>query len=498
MAANLLADEGWDVVVVETAPGPGGAVRSGELTLPGWTHDRFSAFYPFAAASPVVRGLGLEEWGLRWRHSPHVLAHPFDDGTCAVLSRDLATTAASLDALRAGDGEAWRSLYATWERAGTAIVDAITSPLPPVRPALRMGRAIGLRRVPSFARFALQSAQTIARERFRGPGGGALLVGNALHTDLSPGSPPSGAIAWVLACLGQEVGWPAAEGGAGRITRALVDRLAARGGVVRCGQRVVKVEVRAGRAVAVETADGTTYDAVRAVVATTGAPALFLELLDPEHVPARVRRRMMRFEYDQSTVKVDWALDRPIPWVAEGARASAGLHVAGSTEEMVRYAAELGAGLVPERPYLVMGQMTLADPTRSPAGTETAWAYTHLPQSRADADADEVADRMEAQIERFAPGFRSAILARHVASPAALERANANLVGGAVGGGSSRLRQQLLLRPGPRLARGITPVEGLFLGSASIHPGGGVHGAPGATAAGAALAAWRRRQRRSA
>lgn len=473
-------------------------MRSGELTLPGWTHDLFSAFYPFAAASPVMSALHLEDWGLRWRRSPGVLAHPFEDGRCALLSRDVETTAASLDALGRGDGDAWRALYATWERAGSAIVAAITAPLPPVGPALRVGAALGPLRIPAFARFALLSAQAIAARWFRGPGGAALLAGNALHTDLTPGSSPSGVIGWVLTCLGQEVGWPVPEGGAGRLSGALLDRLRARGGRVLCRERVVGIDVRGGRAVAVRTAGGTSYDASRAVVATTGAPALFLELLAPEHVPAAVRRRMKRFEYDHATVKVDWALDRPIPWVADEARTSAGVHVAGAIEEMIRYASELEAGLVPERPYLVMGQMTLADPTRSPAGTETAWAYTHVPQRRADADADEVADRMEAQVERFAPGFRSAILARHVFSPRALEQANANLVGGAVGGGSARLRQQLILRPGPRLARGITPVGGLFLGSASIHPGGGVHGAPGATAARAALAAWRRRHRRRA
>jgi phytoene dehydrogenase-like protein len=476
--------------VVEAAPEPGGAVRSGELTLPGYTHDLFSAFYPLAAASPVIRALRLDRWGLRWRHAPAVLAHPLDDGRCALLSTNLTTTAASLDSFAPGDGAAWRSLYELWERTGRALLDAITRPLPAVPPALRLAGALRPRGIVPFARFALLPATRMAAERFRGAGGGVLLAGNALHTDVSPASSPSGIFAWLLVCLGQQIGWPVPAGGAGKVTDALVARLRARGGSIECNARATRIEVRGGRAVAVGTSKGV-FDAARAVIATTGAPALFTELLAPEHVPPRIRERLQRFEYDHATVKVDWALDRPVPWSADEARTSAAVHVGGSMEEMIRYASELDAGLIPGRPFLVMGQMNVADPTRSPEGTETAWAYTHIPQ-RARVDGDEVADRMEAQIERFAPGFRATIRARHVFDPAEMEETNPNLVGGAVNGGSAQLHQQLLFRPAPGLSRGTTPVKGLYLGSASIHPGGGVHGAPGATAARAALAADRR------
>ncbi|HEV2755448.1 MAG TPA: NAD(P)/FAD-dependent oxidoreductase [Actinomycetota bacterium] len=493
VAANLLADRGWDVVVLEAAPEPGGAVRSGELTLPGFTHDLFSAFYPLAAASPVIRGLELERWGLEWRHAPAVLAHPLEDGRAALLSTDVEETAASLDAIAPGDGNAWKELYALWRRTGDAVIAAITQPLVPAVPALRLAGALRTG-IPSFVRFGLLSATRLADEHFRGPGGGEIVAGNALHTDLSPTMSPSGFYGWLLASLGQHVGWPVPAGGAGRLTGAMASRLRARGGEVVCGTRVTRIEVRGGRAVAALTADGDAHAARKAVIATTGAPALFGELLDPADVPPRVRDRMERFEYDHATVKVDWALDAAIPWAAPDVRRSAAVHVGGSMDEMVRYASQIDLGMVPDRPFLVLGQMNVADPSRSPAGTETVWAYTHVPQrpARPVASWEDVVDGMEAQIERFASGFRSRIKARHVFTPETMEATNANLVGGAVNGGSAKLHQQLFFRPAPGLARGKTPIKGLYLGSASVHPGGGVHGAPGANAARAALAAERR------
>ena len=493
VAANLLADAGWEVVVLEAAPEPGGAVRSGELTVPGFTHDLFSAFYPLAMASPILRRLDLQSWGLEWRHAPAVLAHPMDDGRCALLSTDVDATAASLDTFVAGDGDLWRSLYDLWCRTGDSIIAAVTGPLPPVGPAARL--AAGLRTaLPSFTRFGLLPATRFAEEHFRGAGGGALIAGNALHTDLSPWMSPSGFYGWLLASIGQEMGWPVPAGGAGNLTRALVRRFEARGGSVLCDRRVERIEVRGGRAVAVVTDGGDALDASRAVIATTGAPALFEELLDPADVPARLRERMGRFEYDHATVKVDWALDGPVPWTAPEARSAAAVHLGGDMHAMVRYASQIELGMVPDRPFLVLGQMNVADPSRSPAGTATVWAYTHLPQRprRAVTSWDAIADEMEEQVERFAPGFRTLVRARHVFTPELMQRTNANLVGGAVNGGTAKLHQQLFFRPAVGLSRGRTPIKGLFLGSASIHPGGGAHGAPGANAAKAALAADRR------
>ena len=305
----------------------------------------------------------------------------------------------------------------------------------------------------------------------------------------------------VLIGLGQDVGWPVPEGGAGALTGALVARLRAAGGRVVCGERVERVLVRGNRAVGVRCADGREVGARRAVLADVGAPQLYVSLLEREHVPARVLSAMRRFQYDSGTVKVDWALDGPIPWTAAGAARAGTLHVSGGIDGLSLQANELERGQVPGEPFLLIGQYAHFDPSRQPPGHETAWAYTHVPQRvLGDAGGDGIsgswdrgevermAERMEARLERVAPGFRDRVLARHVAGPRELEAANANLVGGALNGGTAQLHQQLVLRPIPGLGRAETPVRGLFLASASAHPGGGVHGACGANAARAALA----------
>jgi phytoene dehydrogenase-like protein len=508
VAANLLADAGWGVVVLEAEPDPGGAVRCGELTEPGFVHDRFSAFYPLGASSPVLNSLGLDRYGLRWRRSPVVLAHPLADGRCPVLSTDLDETCASLDADAPGDGDAWRRLYGLWERVGGPLLDALMTPFPPVRAGARLAARLGPAGLLRFARFALLSVQRMAEEEFSGDGGPLLLTGAALHTDLAPDSAVSSMFGWLLCGLGQQVGFPVPEGGSGRLTQALVDRLAARGGRVVCGTRVTKVVVRDGRAAGVLTADGDEVAARRAVVADVGAPALYRDMVGAEHLPGRVLDDLRRFQYDNSTVKVDWALDGPIPWAAEAARRAGTVHLAEGVDHFVESSCDLVEGRIPARPQLVMGQMAVADPTRSPAGTETAWAYTHVPQKvRGDAggslkgiwdfaEAEAFADRIETQIEALAPGFRGLIRGRYVATPPILEASNANLVGGAVNGGTAQIHQQLVFRPIPGLARPETPVRGLFLGSSSAHPGGGVHGGCGSNAARAALAHDRLRRAR--
>jgi phytoene dehydrogenase-like protein len=506
VAANLLADAGWSVVVLEAETDPGGAVRSGELTLPGFLHDRFSAFYPLGAGSPVMQGLGLERYGLRWRRSPLVLAHPLPDGRCPVLSMDLDETCASLDADVPGDGEAWRRLYGLWERVGGPLLESLMTPFPPVRGGARLAAKLGPTGLVRFARFALLSVQRLAEEEFSGEGPGLLLTGLALHTDLAPESAASSIFGWLLGGLGQQIGFPVPEGGSGQLTAALVARLEARGGRVVCNTRVSRVVVRDGRAVAVVTAEGDEVAAGRAVVADVGAPALYRDMVGPEHLPGSVLDDLRRFQYDNSTVKVDWALGGPIPWAAEAARRAGTVHLADGMDHFVEASSDLIMGRIPARPHLVLGQMGVADPTRSPAGTETVWAYTHVPQKvHGDAggdlkglwdfdEAEAFADRIEAEIERLAPGFRSLIRGRYVATPPLLEASNANLVGGAVNGGSAQLHQQLIFRPIPGLARAETPVRGLYLGSASAHPGGGVHGGCGSNAARAAMA-WDRLQR---
>ena len=500
VAANLLADAGWRVVVLEAQSTPGGAVRSSELVSPGFVADWCSSFYPLGFASPILRALDLEAHGLRWVHAPLALAHPAPGGCVTVAPGDVDGTAASLDQFAAGDGERWRKLYRRWDRIGDAILGALLSPFPPVRAALHVGRVAGVRDLPWLARTSLATVHGAARP-FDGVGGPLLLAGNTMHTDLSTHALTGSIFGWILAALAQDVGFPVPEGGAGTLTDALVARLRANGGELRCDARVTHIDVRGGRAVGVQTADGATVSAARAVLADTSAPALYRDLLDEHDVPWHTRRAMKRFQWDHATVKVDWSLAGPIPWSDEPARRAGVVHVTESLAHLDAYCSQLADGMVPARPFLIVGQMTTSDPTRSPAGTEAAWAYTHVPQKVRgdagdggirgvwdDADTARAADRIEAEIERLAPGFRALVRAREVLTPVRLEALDANLVGGAINGGTARVRQQLFLRPVPGLHGGVrTPVRGLFLASAGAHPGGGVHGAPGANAAHAAL-----------
>ena len=483
VAANVLADHGLQVVVFEAQDEPGGAVRSAQVTLPGYEHDLFSAFYPLAAASPAIRGLALEEHGLVWRRSPLVLAHPTVEGPTVLLSTDVDATAASLDAFAAGDGDRWRALYKRWLRIAEPFMDAFVTPFPP----LRAGARLGPRGVVELARLGLPSVRRLATAHFRGAGGPLLLTGNALHADFTPDSPGSALFGLLLTALGQQHGFPVPEGGAGRLTGALVRRLESRGGRVVCGSRVASVVIRGGRAAGVRLAHGHEEQAARGVIADTGAPQLYLGLVGREHLPARVRLGLRRFRYDDATVKVDWALTAPIPWADPAIGQAGTVHVGASMELLGAAAEDLERGRIPDRPFLVLGQYAAADPTRAPPGADSAWAYMHVPQG-ATPDLEHLAERIESEIERLAPGFRDRIAARRLAGPRELEAADANLVGGAINGGTAKLRQQLFLRPVPGLARPETGIRGLYLGSASAHPGGGVHGAPGAIAARALLA----------
>jgi phytoene dehydrogenase-like protein len=360
------------------------------------------------------------------------------------------------------------------------------TPLPAARSAF--GLATLGRDLPAFVRVALEPVRRLAETRFRGAGAARLLAGNALHADFRPESPLSGFFGWLLCSLGQDVGYPFPRGGAGELTAALVRRLEARGGTVTCSTRVEHVVVRDGRAVAVRIADGRELDARRAVLADVAAPSLFLRLLDRDDVAPRLLRGAQQFVWDWATVKVDWALDGPIPWTAAEARRAPVVHIAEDMDELSAWAAALERGVVPREPFVVLGQYAMGDETRAPAGKETAWAYTHVPQ-RARIDTAEIATRIEARVEELAPGFGALVLARHVAGPNDLERANENLVGGAINGGTAKLRQQLLWRPPGSFGRPETGIRGLYLASASAHPGGGVHGGPGAIAARCALRA---------
>jgi phytoene dehydrogenase-like protein len=501
VAANRLVDAGWSVLVLEAQPDVGGAVRSDRELDPDFVHDTFSAFYPLAAVSPTIRSFGLEEHGLRWLHAPAVLGHPFPDGAWALLHRERGRTAAGLEASTAGDGDAWLRLCDQWDRVGEHLVGGLLTPFPPVRHGL--GLLAGLRSAGGldFVKTLLTPAAELVGARFRGREAQLLIAGNAGHADIPLDAPGSGLMGLLLAMLGQTVGFPVPEGGAGRLTDALADRLRSRGGEIRTATNVTGILVEGGRAVGVHTHDGERFAAARAVVADVLAPTLYERLLDPAVVPARIRSSLRTFVLDPGTVKVDWALDGPVPWLQAPEAAPGTVHIADSLQDMNLALAQVHASTVPARPFLLAGQMTATDPSRSPAGTESFWAYTHVPQEFAgDAgdgaisgswdrdDCERMADRMQARVERLAPGFGSRVRARRVLGPRELEARDANLVGGALNGGTAQLHQQLVFRPLPGLGRAETPVRGLFLGSASAHPGGGVHGACGDNAARAALA----------
>ncbi|WP_405812939.1 MULTISPECIES: phytoene desaturase family protein [unclassified Streptomyces] len=500
VAANLLVDAGWSVEVLEAQEEPGGAVRSDRGVHPDYVSDLFSAFYPLAAASPVLARLDLAAEGLRWSHAPSVLAHPLLDGRCAVLERRMEETAAGLGEFAAADADAWRDMYEVWSRIGPDLVQALFTPFPPVRSGLRLAARLraagGLR----LARNLALPVRRLGEEEFAGDGGRLLLAGNALHADLAPEAVGSGGFGWLMSMLGQSHGFPVPVGGAGALTDALVSRLRRRGGVLRCGERVTSVVVRSGTAVGVRTEGKETVSARRAVLADTSAPTLYRDLVGEEHLPSRLLRDLERFQWDFATFKVDWALTGSVPWAAPQAAGAGTVHVADGVDGLTRFASQIAMGQVPREPFALFGQMTTADPSRSPAGTESAWAYTHVPQRiTADAGPDGItgswgareqeamADRIEAQVERFAPGFRARIAARRILAPTTLQAMDENLHNGAINNGTTALHQQAIFRPTPGTGRPETPVKGLYLASAAAHPGGGVHGAPGANAARAAL-----------
>ncbi|EFL19316.1 NAD(P)/FAD-dependent oxidoreductase [Streptomyces sp. C] len=518
VAANVLADAGWQVVVLEATASAGGAVRSDRGVDAAYVHDLFSAFYPLAAASPVIRRMRLEEHGLSWSRAPAAVAHPLPDGRCAVLAAAPEETAASLERFAPGDGEAWLRLYQLWQRIGDDLLDCLFTPFPPIRAGGKLALRLGYAEMLRVARTMLLPARRLGEEEFAGAGGRLLIAGNALHADLAPESALGGGFGWLMCMLGQQHGFPVPRGGAQALTDALVRRLRARGGVVHCGQPATEVLVRGGRAAAVRTADGTLVTARRAVMAAVPAPVLYGRLLRGEQLPGRLREDLRRFQWDFSTVKVDWALSGPIPWQADGPQAAGTVHLADGVDELTLFAAQIAMRQVPSTPFAVLGQMTTADAGRSPEGTESAWAYTHVPQDiTGDAGPDgitgrwderekeAIADRVQEQVERYAPGFGATVRARRILAPPDLERLNPALAGGAVNQGTTNLYQQLVFRPVPGSGRPTTPIPGLYLASASAHPGGGVHGAPGFNAARTALHArahaplsrLRRRRRRS-
>ncbi len=456
-AACALARAGLRVEVLEANATIGGGARTAELTLPGFKHDVGASAFPMGAASPVFRELGLERFGLRWVQPEAPLAHPLDDGTAVVQERSIDVTAESLGG---EDGAAYRRLVGPlvehWEELAPELLG------PPVhvpRHPLPLAR---------FGLWAVQPATLLAKTVFKGERGRALFAGNAAHSVLPLDRPLSSAVALVLLAAGHAVGWPVAEGGAQAISDALAACLRSYGGVIRTGVRVQSL-AELGEA-----------DAVVCDVTPRGLLAMAEDELTPSYA-----KLLRRFRYGPGSFKVDWALDGPIPWTAAGCREAGTVHVGGTLDEIAAserapWAGPPSGSTVDAQPFVLLVQPSVCDGTRAPAGKATAWGYCHVPNGWAG-DATEA---IEAQVERFAPGFRERVLARRVMGTSALEAENANLVGGDLSGGAMTA-WQTAMRPTPRLYE--TSRAGLFLCSSSTPPGGGVHGMCGYHAAQAAL-----------
>jgi phytoene dehydrogenase-like protein len=480
-AANTLARRGFRVLVLEAnARRAGGAVGTEALTLPGFRHDVGAAFFPFGTLSPAFRSLDLAGAGVEWLHARYESCHPALDGSVACIARGGGDETTPFG--QADDAAAFRRLARFHAGVEEDLLATLMGTFPTVAPVFRLGLGDVLRLVRMLAR----RGRTLSSRLFGSEAARRVLPSLGLHVGVGPDDAFGAAVGYVVGLTATTGGFAVPRGGAQRLTDALVSRLEEKGGALRLGARVDRIVVRGRRAVAVVLADGTEIAAGRAILVDTSAATLFLSLLDARDVPSFVGRFMRRFPQGWGTFKLDWALSAPVPWRDEAARASAVVHAAESLDDLTRYTRQLRAGRLPERPYLVIGQQSLVDPTRAPEGKQTLYAYTHVPSHVAGGwalERDAHADRVERRIEELAPGFRASILGRHVLSPPDLEAWDANLVGGDLGGGSNAWHRQLLFRPLFPYFRYRMPVKGLYLCSSYAHPGAGVHGMCGHNAA---------------
>jgi phytoene dehydrogenase-like protein len=450
-AAIVLAQAGLQVDIFEAEAQPGGAARTLELTIPGFLHDFGSAVHPLAAGSPFFSSLPLSDYGLEWIHSPATLAHPLDDGTAITLERDLVATAATLGT----DGKAWRKLMEPFARHWPLLSAEV------LRPVHIFSRHPWL--LARFGLSALPPANVLSNFLFRSERTKALFAGLAAHSFLSLDEPLSAAFGVLLGAAAHAVGWPIPRGGAQSITKALCGHLTKLGANIKTSARVERLQDLPEN-------DVTLCDVT---------PRQLLRMSDGR-LSARYTRKLDNFRYGCGVFKVDYALSNPIPWKARECSRAATVHVGGSARDITAYEAAVRGGQPAERPFVLLAQPSLFDPTRAPAGQHTAWAYCHV----TNGSAVDMLERIESQIERFAPGFRDGVLARHVFFPADLERMDANLVGGDIGGGAMDLRQ-FLFRPTWR--HYATSSRDLYICSSSTPPGGGVHGMCGYHGARAAL-----------
>jgi phytoene dehydrogenase-like protein len=448
-AAITLARAGVSVLVLEANSTIGGGARSAELTLPGFVHDICSAIHPLAAGSPFFRTLPLERLGLEWIRSPIAVAHPFEDGSAAALQQDVDLTADSLGR----DGRAYRKLLRPlvdrWDHLSAEFLQPILHlPRHPIALA-----QFGVRAVCPAA-FLLKALFT--EERTRG-----LLAGIAAHSFLPLESPVSSAFALVLGAAGHAVGWPLPRGGSQSISNALTNYFRELGGKIETDRRVERFD-----------------DLPNARAILFDLSAWQFANIAGDRLPQNYRRRLENFRHAPGVFKIDYALSEPIPWKAENCKRAATVHLGGTLDEIANSERETVSGRIPDKPFVLVAQQSLFDETRAPRGQHTLWAYAHVPF---DCKID-ISDRIESQIERFAPGFRDCILARHKSSAVDLEKSNSNLIGGDIGGGAVNLRQ-LLARPVFSPTPYRTPLDGVYLCSSSTPPGGGVHGMCGYNAA---------------
>jgi len=452
-AAVVLARAGLQVEVYEAEAIPGGGARTMELTLPGFHHDFGSAVHPMGAGSPFFSSLPLAQHGLQWIHGTSPLAHPLDDGTAVTLEHSLQDQERELGE---EDGPAWRDLIepiaANWTDFAVDALGPVTRI--PRRPLL----------MASFARKAMQSATTLANRTFRGMRAKALFAGLAAHSFLSFDEPLSPAVGLVLGAAAHVRGWPVARGGSQAITNALIEYLEKLGGAVHTGRRIMSLDEA---------------DPKMGPVMCDLTPRQLLYIAG-ERLQKTYRKAMQEFRYGPGVFKIDYALSAPIPWTARECFRAITIHLGGTLEEIARseYAATHGA--IAEKPFALVAQPSLFDPTRAPEGEHVAWMYCHVPH----ACTVDMTSRIEAQVERFAPGFKDCVLARRVWSPAALEAQDANLIGGDIGGGELSMRQFFFR---PALGNYYTGTRNLYLCSSSTPPGGGVHGMCGYHAARMAL-----------
>ncbi len=452
VAALVLARAGLAVDVYEAADTPGGGCRTAELTLPGFHHDVCSAVHPLLLASPAFRDIDLSMHGVRLLTPPVAFAHPLGGSRAVAVGSDISEVAQTLGV----DGQTYRRL-----------LDPLVGNLDAILPTF-LGSMRDVPRHPfvaaGFALRGLTSAQHLAR-RFRTDEGRALVAGTAAHSMLPLTAPLSGVFPRLFTAMAHRYGWPVVEGGSGAIIDALLAELTAAGGRVETCRLVKRLdELPQARAVILDV-----------------TPRQLLDMAG-DALPSVYGRALARYRYGPGVCKVDWALREPVPWQAESCRQSVTVHVGGTFEEIALSEAEVNSGRHPERPYCLVTQPCLVDATRAPEGRHTLWAYCHVPNG----SSLDMTDRIEAQIERFAPGFRDVILARSTFTAVATEEHNPSYVGGDINAGAATLRQ-MILRPTPRWNPYRTALPGIYLCSAATPPGGGVHGMCGLGAARAAL-----------